>query len=226
MKQSPGTSAENGGQSRGVPRRAFNKSLSLAAGALVVGAAVGSPARRAAAAAPTYLSTFGQQRYFTYPHQNAFFDGGRKVVLGQVDGPGRSSLWVQDIGGGTARRIGSFTFPGTRDYVYYDIADSRPLLATSDTRSLWTIDLAQATPTPRRLYTPPRGNSLDDLVSIRHDASAILAAYRPTGANSPTTVVRVRVSDGAATRLFSKTFRANHLQYSRNDPTWFGFARD
>jgi hypothetical protein len=106
-------------------------------------------------------------------------------VLGQIDGPGRSSLWVQDIGGGTARRIGSFTFPTTRDYVYYDIAEDRELLAASDTKSLWTIDLTQATPTPRRLYTPPRGNSLDDLVSIRHDASTILAAYRPTGPTRP-----------------------------------------
>jgi hypothetical protein len=203
-------------------RRAFSQALPLAAGSLVAGLA----APPAAAAAPAYLSTFDQRRYFAYPHQNAFFDGGRKVVLGQIDGPGRSSLWVQDIGGGAARRIGSFTFPTTRDYVYYDIADSRPLLATSDTTSLWTIDLAQATPTPRRLYTPPPGNSLDDIVSVRHDAGEVLAAYRPTGANSPTTVVRVRVGDGAATRLFSKGFRANHLQHSPRDPAWFGFSRD
>lgn len=226
MKQPPGTSAEDGGQSRGVSRRTFNKVLPLAAGSLVVGAAVGLPARPAAAAAPTYLSTFGQRRYFTYPHQNGLFDGGRKVVLGQSDGPGRSSLWVHDISGGVSRKIGSFTFPTTRDYIYYDIADTRSLLATSDTKSLWTIDLTQAAPIPRRLYTPPPGNSLDDIVSLRYDASTVLAGYRPTGANSPTTVVKVRVSDGAATRLFSKNFRANHLQYSPNNPAWFGFARD
>jgi hypothetical protein len=116
--------------------------------------------------------------------------------------------------------------PGTRDFVYYDIAESRRLLAVSDTSSLWTVDLAQTTPTIRKLYTPPAGQSLDDLVSIRSDASTILAAFRPTGANHPTTVVRIRVSDGAATTLFTKYFRANHLQYSPNNSAWFGFARD
>jgi hypothetical protein len=134
------------------------------------------------------------------------------------------------VGPGHRRRDGQedreLHVPGTRDYVYYDIAEDRGLLAASDTTSLWTIDLTRAAAAPRRLYTPPPGNSLDDLVSVRHDASTVLAAYRPTGANSPTTVVRVRVGDGAATRLFSKNFRANHLQHSPHDPAWFGFARD
>ena len=179
-----------------------------------------------AAAPPPYLSTFDQQRYFTYPHRTGFFDGGRKIVLGQIDGRGKSSLWVQSIQGGTSRKIGSFTLPAGRDFIYYDIAEDRWLLAASDTRSVWTIDLRQASPTPRRLYTAPPGNSLDDLVSVRYDGSTILAAYRPTGANSPTTVVSIKVSDGTVTRLFSKNFRANHLQYSPNDPAWFGFSRD
>ena len=91
---------------------------------------------------------------------------------------------------------------------------------------MWTIDLRQAAPAPRKLYTPPPGNSLDDLVSVRSDGSTVLAAYRPTGADLPTTVVRIKVSDRTVTRLFSKTFRANHLQYSPNNSAWFGFSRD
>jgi hypothetical protein len=225
MERSPGPSAEDGGRSRGMPRRTFNKALLLAAGPVVAGTAGGFLAR-SAAASPTYLSTFDQRRFFAYPHQNAFLDGGRTVVLGQMDGRGMSSLWLYDIPGNTSNMLARFIPPIPRDYSYCDIAETQWLLAASDTQSLWTIDLLQD-PTPRRLYTPPLGNSLDPLVSIRYDdASTILAAYRPIGARFPTTVVRVRVSDGLAMPLFTKNFHVNHLQHSPNDPAWFGFSRE
>ncbi len=225
MKQPYETPDEDGQQSRGISRRTFGGILPLAAGALAGGGVLGLGAGTASAA-PSYLSSFGQQRYFTYPHLNGYFDRGRKIVLGQIDGRGKSSLWVQSIDGGASRKIGSFTFPAGRDFVYYDIGEDRWLLAASDTKSVWTIDLRQSYPSPRKLYTAPAGNSLDDLVSVRDDGSAILAAYRPNGRNSPTTVVRINVSNGAVTRLFSKDFRANHLQYSHYDQGWFGFSRD
>ena len=221
MDDSRRTSAGTGIQAPSISRRRFTSSLLLGAGALAAGLAPGR-----AAAAPIYLSAFDQQRYFTYPHQNGFFDGGRKVVLGQIDGPGRSSLWVHDIAAERSRKLAAFTRADGRDFVYYDIAESRLLLVTSDVRSLWTIDLADGSPAPRRLFTAPAGHELDDIVSISHDASTVLAAYRPIGRNYPTTVVRVRVSDGRATFLFQKGFRANHLQHSPHDPTWFGFSRD
>lgn len=226
MGQPAGTSTRSGGRSRGVSRRTFNRGLLLAAGPVVAGAAAWLPGRSAAAATPTYLSTFDQQRYFTYPHQNGFFDAGGKIVLGQMDGAGRASLWVHDLPVGTSQKIADFVLPGTRSHLYYDVAESVPTLAATDTAALWIVDLTQAVPTPRRLYAPPSGNVLDDCVSIRPDASAILAAYRPSGANYPTTVVRVSPSDGSATRLFTKYFRANHLQYSPRDASWFGFSRD
>lgn len=226
MEQLPETAAAHGRRSRTMTRRLFNKALPLAAGGLVAGSAFGLTLRPAASATPVYLTTFDQQRYLAYTHQNAFFDSGRKVVLGQIVGSGKSSLWLHDIPNKTSRQIASFTMPSSRNFIYYDIAEGRRLLAVSDLTSLWIIDLAQTAWTPRKLYTPPSGNALDDLVSIRSDGSTVLAAYRPDGANSPTTVVQIRVSDGAVTPLFTKPFRANHLQYSRNNQSWFGFARD
>jgi hypothetical protein len=225
MQQPQEPSPDQSDWSPTISRRRFNEALLLGAGTLAAGAILLIPANPATAAA-TYLSTFDQQRYYTYPHQNGFFDGGRQVVLGQMGSAGRASLWVHDIPAGTSRKIADFVLPGTRNHVYYDVAENRPVLAASDITALWTVDLAQAVPMLRKLYTPPPGNSLDDIVSINADASTILAAYRPSGANYPTTVVRVGAGDGRATLLFTKNFRANHLQYSPNDPSWFGFARD
>lgn len=123
MKQRPGTSAQVLTRSAGSSRRAFNKALVRTAGLIGAGATFW-PSRSATSATPVYLSTFDQQHYFAYPHQNAFFDSGRKVVLGRIDGAGRSSLWLYDLSTKTSRNIAGFTLPGSRDFIYYDIAEN------------------------------------------------------------------------------------------------------
>lgn len=208
-----------GGLPPGLSRRGL-----LAAGVGALGAAAGLGARPAEAAAPIYLSGFARNRYFAYSHNNAFFAGGRKVVLGQRDGPGKASLWARDFLTGINTKIADFEVPVTRDYIYYDVSDDGRLLVASDLTTLWAIDLTAATPTRRRLYTAPPGNELDRLASVRFDAGAVLTGYRPIDATKPGTAVRVRVSDGRATQIFTKAFGITHLQYSPKDVSWIGFA--
>ncbi|MFO1075436.1 MAG: hypothetical protein U1E17_22600 [Geminicoccaceae bacterium] len=207
-------------------RRRFGQGLALAAGAAVAGSLIPRPAL-GRAVAPTALSAFGQQRYFAYPHQNAFLDGGGGMVLGQLDGANRASLWLHEVAGGGSARIAGFTLPaGYGGFIYYDIAEARPLLAASDQRAVWLIDLAHTPFTARRLYTAPAGHTLDDLVSIRRDGSAVVTCHRPTGRSSPSTIVRIDTGSGAVTSLCTKWFLAHHWQHSPFDQSWLGFSRD
>ncbi|MFO1075435.1 MAG: hypothetical protein U1E17_22595 [Geminicoccaceae bacterium] len=185
-----------------------------------------APTDAAADVAKTYLSSVGQGRYFAYPHQNAFLDGGARAVVGQIDGPGRASLWLLTLASGRSVKIAGFDLIGSRNFVYYDIAEDTELLATSDERSIWTVNLRRTPYAARRLYTVPSGYMLDDLVSIRQDGSAVVAGIRPIGRLAPVTGIRVRTSDGAVTRLLTKAFFANHWQHSPNNQSWIGFSRD
>lgn len=217
--------SESEQESRALSRREFSKNLAISVSSIAAGGML-MPRSAEANVAKTYLSAIGQQRYFAYPHQNPFIDGGARMVLGQLDGPSRASLWLVGLGGGSGARIGTFALPAGRNFVYYDIAEGPKLLAASDMRSLWTASLARTPFTLRRLYTAPAGHQLDDLVSINRDGSAIVTAYRPLGRSAPTTAVRIRTGDGAATPLFTKSFYANHWQHSPSNETWIGFSRD
>ncbi|MFO1072064.1 MAG: hypothetical protein U1E17_05130 [Geminicoccaceae bacterium] len=119
---------------------------------------------------------------------------------------------------GAAVKIAGFDLIGSRNFVYYDIAEDTELLATGDERSIWTVNLRRTPYAARRLYTVPSGYMLDDLVSIRQDSSAVVAGIRPIGRLAPVTGIRVRTSDGAVTRLLTKAFFANHWQHSPNNP--------
>jgi hypothetical protein len=198
----------------GYSRRAFLRLLG--AGAL---APLQPPAVR-------YLTEPADRCYFTYPHQNGFYDGGRRVVLGQLEQQA-VSLWSYDLRQGRREWLARLPLSLRFSMVYYDISAAGVLAAMAD-NSVWLLDLRVDRAVLRRLYTPPPGQMLHDLVSLHPDGHSVIAVFYPLAGptTGPTSVVRVRLSDGAAETLFSKEWFVNHLQHCHADPTTIGCCHE
>lgn len=195
-------------------RRGFLRTL--AAGAL-------APLRRPAV---RYLTTFAERCYFTYPHQNGFYDGGRRIVLGQLE-DGAVSLWGYDLRQDTRERLARLPLGNGFRMVWYDITEAGMLAAMAD-NSIWLLDLRCPGAAPRRLYTPPAGQKLHDLVSLHPDGRSVVGVYYPLAGptTGPSTVVRVRLGDGRAEALFAESWFVNHLQHSKCDPELLGLCHE
>ncbi len=215
-------------------RRQLNTSTLAAIGAAALGGSAVLGARSAAAAlTTTYYSNFSDNRYYTYPHQNGLCDSYKNLVLGQLEADSKASLWKHDVASGTTTRItraftGCSFGSGKRSYVYYDVHANSNLVAFSAEDKVWLANLS-GDANVRVLYTPPAGNDLDDLVGMHPSGTHVVAAYRPTGKTPPTgttTIVQIKISDGSVTTLCTLSFYANHVHYSRNDPSWVGFSNE
>jgi hypothetical protein len=81
----------------------------------------------------------------------------------------------------------------------------------------------------RAIYTPPSDQEPDDLVGIHPNGTHVVTAIRPIGykeGKGPSTLVRIKISDGTSENLCTQQFYLNHAHYSRNDPNWIAFSRD
>lgn len=208
-------------------RRAFGRLAGLTALTTGLSLATGSFARASPRDAaqepftPRYLSSFEQQRYFTYPTHNGFVDA-RRIVLGQRE-TGATSLWEVDLESGQERFLARFATPADdrNPFVWWNIHSGR--LVTCAENAIWLIDLAA--PAPTTLYQPPAGRALSVVVNLHPAGDRVLCSHYPAPiTGGPTTAVEVELASGRSRDVFSGDVFATHFQYGAHDPEWIGYS--
>ncbi|MFI8813116.1 MULTISPECIES: hypothetical protein [unclassified Streptomyces] len=211
-----------------ITRRGFGRLAGLAVLAAGFTAGTGGASEAAALAATArepfevrYLSSFGRQRYFTYPTHNGFVDAGR-IVLGQREA-GATSLWEVNLRSGAERFLARFATPASdrNPFVWWNIHSGR--LVTCAGNAVWLIDLAS--PSPVKLYSPPPGRALSVVVNLHPAGDRVLCSHYPAPITAgPTTAVEIELTGGQVKEVFSGNVMATHFQYSAHDPEWIGYS--
>lgn len=177
--------------------------------------------------ASRFLSNYAQQRYQTYPHSNGFADGGRSLVLGQMEGD-HVSLWKIRLSDGEERQIARFkvdvdpTAPSLSQ-VWFDVAESINTLVAMAERTVWLIAL-DSPDGPRELYRQPDGLTLNPLPSISPDGRRVLInAKRSDGMHGG---LMIDVGSGHTEFVVTHVWWANHFHFSPYDPNWIAYCHE
>jgi hypothetical protein len=182
-----------------------------------------TPAKLPAPEKPELLSDFSQFRYLAYPHSNGFADGGKSLIIGQIQDP-TVSLWKYDLASGKEAQLCSFDRETeTEKILWFDVAEKTNRLGFVAENSFWIMEIARPD-SLRRFYQAPAGHHLAQLPSINADGTFMVASLkRPDGTYE---AIRVSTETGRVEVLFKKSWWVNHLHFCPHDESWIGFCHE
>ncbi|MDQ0646533.1 hypothetical protein QFZ53_000729 [Microbacterium natoriense] len=161
--------------------------------------------------------------YAAYPHCNAFFDDGRRMVVGDATAP---RLLVVDVEPDASPELVLDLRPlgdGDGRLLWFDVAVNAPILATTWSDSVITLELADASAAPSIVYTAGADARIDGLVSINAEGTKV-AAIEVRDADRSLLVIDL--ATGRVDRRLHVAWTANHVQFSPADDEWIGFAHE
>lgn len=163
------------------------------------------------------ISDFAQRRCHTYPHCNGFADGGKSVVLAQIE-PGHTSLWKYDLQTGGEQLIRRF--PGAVSWV--DVARNANVMIVEAEGELWLLELDQPGE-GRVVYRQAQGCKWLGMPSITADGAAALVPYERAGRRG---AMRIDIAGGQGQPTFEHDWWANHAHFSPYDPEWIFYCHE
>ena len=171
---------------------------------------------------PRLLSDFAQNRYLTYPHANGFADGGKSILLGQLDET-TISIWKIDLATGAENQLCSFALePEPEKLIWFDVALKSNQLAFIAEHSVWLMEIAKPE-SLRRLYRAPEGQTLSSLCSVTEDGKTVLCGLKTPEIYA---ALRVNTASGHGEIVFLHTWYANHFHFCPHDESWIGYCHE
>lgn len=161
--------------------------------------------------------------YAAYPHCNAFFDGGRRMIVGDASAP---RLLVVDVEPDATPELLLDLRPlgdGGGRLLWFDVAVNAPTLAAAWSDTVIALDLRDTHPAPTVVYTAGSGAQIDGLVSINAQGTKVAAIEIRDDDRS---LLVIDLASGEVDRRLSVAWWANHVQFSPADDQWIGFAHE
>jgi hypothetical protein len=157
--------------------------------------------------------------FTTYPHMNAYVDGGQAFVYKRTD-QGVPRLYRRELASG---RDTCLTELRARTGGCWEVAwrNSSRLAVVDDNRA-WIIDLSRPDRL-REVYAPTGGAKVDALCSISGDGQKLLLREHDNGQNR---ALEVDLASGTVRHLFTQDWYANHFHYCPYDASWVAFSHE
>ncbi|MFI1094220.1 hypothetical protein [Streptomyces sp. NPDC020917] len=170
------------------------------------------------------MSLLLRDAHLTYPHSNGFHADGDRVALVRYDLDAArifSVRWRPDEA--RDERVLHELPPdgyGTDALVLPDFARDTGRMAVAHDDVLWVADPGGSL---EPVWRAPAGLALDHLLSLTHDGSRVAVG---TEGHNTWSGWEIEVSTGTATRVFQKTWWANHIARSPYDERWIAFSHE
>jgi len=164
-------------------------------------------------------SFLGEGSYTTYPHMNAYADGGRSFVYKRIEN-GWARLYLRDLVTGNDSVLQDL---GNKHRGCWEVAwrgGSRMALIADNRAHI--MDLTRPG-LMTEVYKPPQGASVDALCSLRGDGQKLLLREQRDGLNC---ALEVDLNTGQVKQLFAYEWHANHFHYCPHDENWIAFAHE
>jgi hypothetical protein len=204
----------------------------LALGATAAAVPLAAPFVRpapAAAATLRWLSDTSQNRYYTYPHKNGFWDGGRRLVLGQRDATGTVTLVDRELAGSGERHVGTLPLVRGATQLWYDVAEPTGTLTVAAGDQVWMCDLTASSPSLVSIYRPPTGYRLNNMACIHPQGMGAYTSYLSATATdvyaTTHSMVNIRFSTREVTPRVTQPWYVNHYHVAPGDPTLIAYAK-
>jgi len=170
------------------------------------------------------LSSFDQNRFTTYPHDNGFTPDSRYVILAQRQ-RSRHMLVRCEIETGETLPVAEIpSNSADLELVFREFelsADGQTLICVGD-RAVWKIPMTD--PSRREMIYRLRDNeTLGGVPNLRHDSRRVLV---PLKCDKTYCMVEIDVETGQETWRFEVDFWLGHAQYSPFDPSLVGFCHE
>lgn len=164
----------------------------------------------------------GKETYLTYPHCNAFADGGQELIyMGVQEGilglysrnPALpESLHLCDVG--SLSELGGM--------VWYDVARRDSKVAAIFNNGVWILD--RVDPSGWVCVHQPGANvKIDGLCSLAADGGKVLCGEIQ---GETRRAIEIDLGTGRVLELFSKSWHANHFHYCPHDESWVAFSHE
>jgi glycosyltransferase involved in cell wall biosynthesis len=169
---------------------------------------------------------FCPDAHLTYPHLNAFYDGGRRMVAARRDGETWSLLGI-DLRDGSVQVLAPIDRGGDRELggdaiPTFDVALDAGILVLKQQGAIWKLDLNGGAGY-ERIYQPAPGTRVNLKVCITHAGDKVLLTEdHDDGSYS---AKWLQLSDGREEEIVRHDWWADHFQPCPHDESWVGYGK-
>lgn len=182
--------------------------------------ALAEPKRSAEASMRVLSRSFlGEGSFTTYPHMNAYGDGGRTLAYKRVH-DGVQRLYLRELATGRETVLLEL---GENHRGCWEIAwRSSDRMALISNNRAHIMDLARPGDL-NEVYRPSNGALVDGLCSLSGDGQKLLLREHHNGVHR---ALEVDLTSGRVKELFTHDWHANHFHYCPYDERWIAFSHE